>query len=369
VNRVVQKGSLPAKKSDPRVDFGRSNMPAFIAIGLAAVVIGVIVGFWNPLLNNAASVEGNIVDRLFGTMLGVATAIFIVVEAGLLYFIIKGRRRGDDDDDEEGLSFHGNTSLEIIWTAIPAALVTLTALGSYAVLTLIEQPQRDALKVEVTGQQFAWSFYYPSLDVTSSELHVPVGQQVALELHSKDVIHQFWIPAYRVKKDVMPDRVTQLTFTANREGTFPIVCTKICGAGHALMRSQVVAQKPADYDAWLADQANGATQLASGDPLAKGRQVFNQNGCNACHKLTDAKAGGTVGPSLDGIGTTAASIIADPSYKGQAKDAEGYIHESIVQPNAYIAPGYQPNIMPQGFGQQISAADLDALVKYLAAQK
>ncbi len=343
-------------------------MPAFIAIGLAAVVIGVLIGFWNPLMNNAASVEGSIVDRLFGTMLGVATAIFVVVEAGLLYFIITGRRRGDDDEDE-GLSFHGNTNLEIVWTAIPAALVTLTALGSYAVLSFIEQPQRNALRIEVTGQQFAWSFYYPSLDVTSSELHVPVGQQVLLELHSKDVIHQFWIPAYRVKKDVMPDRVTQLTFTANRAGTFPIVCTKVCGAGHALMRSQVVAQASDEYDAWLADQANGATQLASSDPLAKGRQVFDQNGCNACHKLTDAKAGGAVGPNLDGLGERAAKTITDPGYKGQAKDAEGYIRESIVQPNAYIAPGFQPNIMPQGFGQQISAADLDALVKYLAAQK
>jgi nitric oxide reductase subunit C len=136
------------------------------------------------------------------------------------------------------------------------------------------------------------------------------------------------------------------------------------------MRSQVVVQKPDDYDAWLSGLANGATQpAAANDPLAKGRQVFVQNGCNACHKLDDAKATGAAGPELNDIGTRAESRIKDAGYKGAAKDAEAYIRESVVQPNAFIAPSYQPGIMPQNFGTQLAQADLDALVKYLLAQK
>ncbi len=166
MNRVTAKGSLPAKQSDPRVDFTRSSVPVLVAIGVLAVVIGIVVGIWNPLLNHSASVEGALVDHLFGAMLGVATAIFVVVELSLLYFMITGRRRRGDDEDEEGLPFHGNTTLEIVWTIIPAALVTLTALASYGVLVINERPSADPITVEVTGQQFSWQFYYPSLDVT-----------------------------------------------------------------------------------------------------------------------------------------------------------------------------------------------------------
>jgi cytochrome c oxidase subunit 2 len=244
-------------------------------------------------------------------------------------------------------------------------------LGSYFVLDAIERPQPSAMTVEVTGRQFGWQFYYPSLDVRSPELRVPAGQQVLVKLHSADVIHQFWIPAFRLKKDVMPDRVTEVRFTGRQEGTYPIRCTKICGVGHSAMVSNVVVMKQADFDAWLGAQANpsiaGGGQAA--DPMAKGREVFLLQGCNSCHALKDANANGSVGPNLNDIGAKAESTIKDPGYTGQAETAEDFIKESIVAPNVYIAPGFPANVMPQDFGKQLSPDDLNALVQYLNAQK
>jgi cytochrome c oxidase subunit II len=247
----VNEAALPAETSDPLADFRRSNIRAAVVIGVIAVLFGAAIGYWNPVMNHAAAVQGDWVDLLFRVLLGIAATVFMVVEAVLLYSIIKFRSRGGEGDEDEGLPIHGHTGLEMLWTAIPAILVTATALASYGVLVINEAPQPNPIIVEVTGQQFAWSYYYPSLDVRTNELHVPVGQQVLARLTSKDVIHQFWIPAFRIKRDVMPDRVTEIRFTATQEGAYPIVCTKICGAGHSVMRSQVVVQKPDDYDAWL----------------------------------------------------------------------------------------------------------------------
>ncbi len=133
------------------------------------------------------------------------------------------------------------------------------------------------MPVEVKAFQYAWQFYYPEADVTSTELHIPVDRQIELKMRSNDVIHSFWVPEMRIKKDVMPDRVTETRITATETGSFPIVCTELCGAGHAVMRSQVVVQSDADFRAWLAGQQKAAAEAAAqpADPLARGRQVFN----------------------------------------------------------------------------------------------
>ena len=160
--------------------------------------------------------------------------------------------------------------------------------------------------MEVKGFQFAWQFYYPDEDITSSELHIPTDRQIHLKMRSNDVIHSFWVPEMRIKKDVMPDRVTETFITATEPGTYPIVCTELCGRrprGHAV---EVVVQSDAEFRAWLASQKTTAeaAEEAASDPLAQGRNVFNAAGCNACHALADAGAVGAVGPKLDGIGTS-----------------------------------------------------------------
>jgi cytochrome c oxidase subunit 2 len=185
-------------------------------------------------------------------------------------------------------------------------------------------------------------------------------------MRSTDVIHSFWVPKFRIKKDVMPDRVTEALITPTELGTFPIVCAELCGASHALMRANLVVQSAGDYQKWLAGQKAAAQQPAAApgappDEMAQGRQIFVQTGCGGCHALGDANAAGQVGPGLDGIGTRAAAALPGQSV-------EEYIRNAIVKPNDFVVAGYQP-IMPGAYGTMLSEADLDALVRYLLAQK
>jgi cytochrome c oxidase subunit 2 len=328
-------------------------------IGLVSVVGGFLVGLWNPLLNNSTTTEGARVDVLFALMLGIGTTIFLIVNGALLYSVIRFRSRSDDD---EGVASHGHMGLEILWTAIPAAIVTGLSLYSYIVLAVNEQEDPYALNVELTARQFGWEFYYPQEDVRSSDLHLPRGQQVLLKMRSADVVHAFWVPEFRMKKDLMPDRITEVRFTPDRNGTYPIVCSRICGVGHAFMRSNVVVEDASAFNNWLAQQSAGQAALASGDPLAAGRALYQRYGCNACHVLGDANATGQVGPGLDGIGTRAAGIVPGQS-------AEDYLREAIVDPNVHIVGGYQPNVMPQDYDARMSDQELEAMVQYLLLQK
>ena len=342
--------------------FDNTSKLVAIAIGVIAGVAGVVVGIVNPFMSNAASTEGTLIDDLFSITLGIATAVFVIVQGFLLYSIIRfGREPGDETDS---VPVRGNTRLEIFWTATPAIVVVFVGLLSYQVLADIERPRADQLTVEVKAIQYAWQYYYPEQDITTSELHIPQNRQVRLKLRSDDVIHSFWVPEFRIKKDVMPDRVTETFITGSELGTYPVVCAELCGAGHSVMRSQVVVESDASFQAWLASQGvarQQAAAAAAADPLAAGKQAFNVYGCNACHALASAGAVGALGPNLDGIGTRAGSTVAGQS-------AEEYIRTAIVKPAAHMAPDFA-DIMPKDYEQRATPADLDALVKYLLEEK
>jgi len=344
------------------VMFDTTSRLVAIVIGVVAVVAGLVLGISNPFLNRSVATEGSAIDQLFGLTLGIATVVFVIVQGFLLYSIVRFGRQPDDDTD--GPPVRGNHKLEIFWTVIPALTIFFVGFMSYQVLADIERPQDDALVVEVKGFQFAWQFYYPEQDVTAAEMHIPVDRQVHLKMRSNDVIHSFWVPEMRIKKDVMPDRVTEAFVTGTETGTYPIVCTELCGAGHAVMRSQIVIQSDADFRAWIASQQTTASQAASAaaDPMAAGRQLFNNSGCNACHVLADAGAAGALGPALDGY-----SAVAGTRVPGQP--AEEYTLEAIVKPNAHIVEGFPANLMPQDYGLRISEQDLDKLVTYLLGTK
>ncbi len=345
----------------PRAFDATSKLAAGV-IGILSVIAGIALGLGNPFLNRAASTEGALIDRLFSVTLGVATTVFVIVQGFLLYSIVRFNRKPGDESD--GLPIRGHTKLEVVWTAIPAIVVVFIGILSYQVLADIERPKGDALVVEVKGIQYAWEFYYPEYDLTTTELHIPVDRQVQLKLHSEDVIHSFWVPEFRIKKDVMPNQVTETYITGTKPGAYPIVCTELCGAGHALMRGQLVVESDAEYRTWIADQKAGVTAAAAAAPEsgAKGRELFNQNGCNACHALSDAQAMGAIGPNLDHIGTQ-----AEGQVPGQS--AEDYLRLAIVKPNDYVAPGNMADIMPQDYGLRIPEQDLAELVKYLMEMK
>jgi cytochrome c oxidase subunit 2 len=198
-------------------------------------------------------------------------------------------------------------------------------------------------------------------------------------MRSLDVIHSVFVPQFSQKEDIVPGLVTQLHITPTRLGTFPLECTELCGLGHSLMRTQAIVMEPTAFDAWLNQQEKGAAPPASSSSTttstsststtsttasssAAGLSVFNSYGCSGCHTLTAAKATGTVGPNLD-------KLVA---YAKQANQPlESFVHESIVNPDAYIQPGYQKGIMPTDFAQKLNPGQLDAVVGFLvqSAQK
>jgi len=340
---------------------------SFVELSLLAAVIAAAVtavAVLIPWLPVSASKQRDRIDLAFWLATGIAIMIFSVVAAAILYSVWRFRVHPDDDSD--GAPIHGHTALEIVWTAIPAALVTAIAIVSAIVLHDNGVAGKNPLRVQVTAQQFTWSFEYengPAKGTVSPDLYLPVDKPVLLEITSKDVIHSFWVPQFGQKQDAVPGQVNPLVITPTRLGTYPVICTELCGLGHALMRRQSIVMSQADFASkqWVKN-ITGTTPPAptppptTSGPSAAGKAVFAANGCAACHTLTAAAATGTVGPNLD-------KLPAEAKRAGQP--LESFVRESIVNPNAYVEPGFPKSTMPQNFGQTISKPNLAALVHYL----
>jgi cytochrome c oxidase subunit II len=311
-----------------------------VAVGGALALVAVLI----PWLPSADSEEAGPVDRVYWVVTIICIAIFALVAGVSVYAVWKFRAAPDDLDD--GSPIHGHTGLEVVWTAVPAALVTAISVYSGVVLTQIERIPKDHRVIEVTAQQFAWSFTYPEAKVTSGQLTLPIGETVELKLTARDVIHSFWVPEWRMKKDAVPGVQTNVVVTPSKLGTFTVVCTELCGLGHATMRAKAVVMTKQGYEDWLREQK----RLAAAAGSAQGKTLFTQQ-CGTCHVLADAGTAGEVGPDLDEV--------------LPGKDAD-FIHESIVDPNAEIAQGFaRPSAMPGNFGESLSQQQLDSLVEYL----
>jgi cytochrome c oxidase subunit 2 len=326
----------------------RGSLFQLIAIGVLIGGAVSAVALLIPWLPESASTERDRIDVIFWLVTGICIAIFAVVFAFSIFAYMKFRARPDDDSD--GPPIHGHTGLEIAWTAVPAVLVIVIGVASAIALAKNDHVPSDHMTVEVTAQQFAWSFKYPGQgDVTSTMLRLPLRRHVKLEIHALDVIHSFWVPEFGQKQDAVPGITTHLVITPTKLGTFPVICTELCGLGHALMRSEAIVMEPAAFDKWIADAKKGISGAGAG------KAVFDNNGCGSCHTFKPAGSNGTVGPDLDDLAASA---------KKAGKPLEQFVRESIVDPDAYIAPGYAPNVMPKTFST-LPKSQLDALVQYL----
>ncbi len=327
---------------------------AVVRIALVGVAVGVVTSLFAvfiPWLPTSASEEMDGIAFTFWFATVICIGIFALVMAVILYSVVAFRVRPDDDTD--GPPIHGHTGLEIVWTVIPAVLVTAISVVSAIVLAKNDDAGPNPLKVAVSAQQFAWSFKYPGADgPLSGKLVLPIHQSTVLSLTAADVIHSFWVPEFGQKQDAVPGITTRLVITPKRLGTFPVICTELCGLGHSTMRSEAIVLSRADYDKWLADQRSGAATQGSG-----GAGVFAAQGCGSCHALAAAGSTGQVGPSLDTL---------DAAAKKAGKPLEAYVRESIVQPDAYLAPGYQGGVMPKNYAD-LPQDQLDQLVRYLAS--
>jgi cytochrome c oxidase subunit 2 len=230
----------------------RGSIVQLVAIGTIAALIACAIALLLPWLPEPASREAGRIDFVFWFATAICILIFSLVAAVIIYAVWRFRVAPDDDSD--GPPVHGHTMLEVVWTAIPAAMVTAIAVVSAVVLSKNDAEGATPLIVRVHARQFTWAFAYPGSKREYPVLRLPVERSVVLRLHSDDVIHSFWVPQFSQKQDVVPGITTKLHITPTRVGTYPLVCTELCGVGHALMRSKTIVMTKAKFDNWLASR-------------------------------------------------------------------------------------------------------------------
>jgi len=259
------------------------------------------------------------IDNLLNPVMIIAGVVFLFVELGIVYLVIRFRRRKDDDGEELPSQTHGNLVLELGWTILPAVILAFVAVGTLATLfDLYEEPD-DALEIDVVGQQWWWDFQY---DVdgdgeydfrTPNEMVIPAGTPISLDITSRDVIHSFWIPALNGKRDAVPGRTHEWTLEADEPGTYWGQCTEYCGLSHANMRMRVVALPQDQYDAWLANQVEPA-EAATGDAVA-GEELFVSS-CTSCHQVRGLNDDYTGAATVSGTAPELTHLMTRSTFAG-----------------------------------------------------
>ena len=252
--------------AEPNMTGGRgtkTNVLQLVGIGVVASVLGIALGLAIDWFPTAASEEAGPIDTLWDVLLIFSVPVFVLVMVVVLYSVWRFRMR-PGEEDLDGPPIHGNTRLEIVWTAIPAILLVALCSYAYVVLTDIEEADARALNVRVVGEQFTWTFYYRAGDqqVASAQLYVPRGRQVNFTIQSKDVIHDFWVPAFRMKIDAVPGVNTNIRVTPKETGVYPVVCAELCGLGHAAMRQSAHVVETGEFAQWLEERASSARAAA-----------------------------------------------------------------------------------------------------------
>lgn len=291
------------------------------------------------------------VDSLFYFILGVSIFFFVIVIGAATYFTIKYRRRG-----EMGLASATveHATLEILWTVIPLAIVIVIFFFGFRVFIAENIAPKDPLEIKLTAQRWMWTFSYPNGSSSSNDLVVPAGKPVMLLMSSTDVIHSFYVPDFRIKQDVLPNRYTSVWFEAPDPGEHVITCAEYCGKGHSTMRGTVKVLSESDYAKWVTSNvANTASGLSPGKT---GEALYKSKGCNACH-TTDGTP--SVGPTFKGIYGTMVPLEGGK----QVKVDENYIRESVLEPQAKIVRGFQP-VMPT-FQGILTNNDIDAIIAFI----
>jgi cytochrome c oxidase subunit 2 len=366
-------------------------------VGVLLIAGGFIFAQAIPLIfPPEASAEAQQVDQLFRILLIIGGAIFLLVQ-GLLAFSV-WRFRAKPGDTSEGIVLHGNTTLEIVWTAIPAVIVFVLTILSYQVFWSIQAPKEGEVQIKAVGARFNWAFTYSaplsifpetldvstlppavqedlkddnSLTITSQELHTYVGQPIEMVMEPRDVIHSLWIPAFRIKQDLIPGRVTTVRFTPTIANTpdnpyYPIRCAELCGANHGVMTSVVVVHPDqAAFNEWVIPLMDAIVHPPT-DPVIVGHNLLASNvyPCFTCHVLNiDAVQPwvGNVGPALNGVADRAATSRSTTT----GLSAADYLYQSIHEPATYLVPGYGALMPPNLVTDE---CQLQAMVAYLCTQ-
>ena len=299
-----------------------------------------------PLFPELASTVAARVDALFFFLVAVSaffsTLIFLLVG----YFAIRYRR---PSDAERPRPIEGDLRLELLWTLIPLGITMVMFVWGASLYFTLSRPPAGALEISVVAKQWMWKYQHPQGQREINELHVPLGRPVRLIMTSEDVIHSFFVPAFRTKMDVLPGRYTATWFEATKAGEFHSFCAEYCGTQHSGMLTRVVVMNPAQYEKWLSGGGLRESLASAGERL------FQQLGCNTCHRADSAARG----PALEGLFGKPVQLQSGESMTAD----EAYIRESILNPNAKIVAGYQP-IMPT-FQGQVSEEGFLQIIAYI----
>jgi len=306
--------------------------------------------FWLP---KSASTFAPDVDWMFNFIMGVSIFFFGLIVVLMVVFVVRYRRRPDADPDSAPTH---STPLEIFWTTIPVLIVLFIFYQGFVTYMDMRTPPRFAYDINVVAAKWSWSFEYPN-GYVDNDLHVPVDQPVRLTMRSKDVIHSLFIPDFRVKMDVVPGRYSTIWFQAPDPGDYGLYCTAYCGTGHSDMLARVIVHKPGEFEKWLSEAANVVKRLP---PVEAGKYLFQRRGCPQCHSV-DGAAG--IGPTLKGIYGHEVKFTDGSS----ATVDDNYIRESILDPQAKIVAGFQPQM--QSFKGLLSDEQITAIIEYIKSLK
>ncbi len=303
-----------------------------------------------------ASTNAAEVDALYLFLVALCSLTAFGVIAAMTFFAIRYRRR---PGNEVGADIHGSTVLEIIWTAIPFVILMFVFAWGASLYFKLSRPPEDAMEVFVVGRQWMWKIQHMEGRREINTLHVPLGKPVKLTMTSEDVIHAFYVPAFRVKADVVPGRYTTLWFQPTQTGEFHLFCAEYCGTEHSRMGGSIIVMQPAEYEAWLAAAPGGGGLPSGGSasltPVQLGKKLFTEKACATCH----LPAPGGVGPVLVGIYGQQVELASGATVKVD----EAYIRESILTPLAKVVKGFPP-AMPT-FGGQLTEEQVMSLIAYV----
>ncbi len=309
--------------------------------------------FWLP---ERASTFADLVDPAFNLFYWVSVFFFVLITALIVIFVAKYMRKRPDQMASGQLTH--STVLETLWTVVPLVLVMgFFVIGMQGYLKMRIAPS-NAMTINVTGQKWSWSFRYPQgQGFVTDTLVVPLNEPVKLMMTSVDVIHSFFIPAFRQKADVIPNRYHSLWFQATKLGTFPVECTQYCGTNHSYMLSAVKVVDSKEFSTWLAasaDPSKGKT------PAEYGKELWTKRGCNACHTID---GGTSTGPTWKGIWNTQVKLADGSSVFVD----ENFIRESILEPGAKVVAGFQ-NVMPPYKGS-VGDKEIESIIAYIQSLK
>jgi len=302
---------------------------------------------WVPLFPEQASTFAWQVDALYAYLIVISIAFTIPIVAAIFFFAIKYREKEKFATPEE---MHGSIVLETVWSIIPFVISMTIFLGGAIVYYNQFRVPDDSMDVYVVGKQWMWKLQHGTGQREINELHVPVGRNVKLTMTTEDTLHDFSIPAFRTKADVVPGRYTYIWFNATKPGKYHLFCAEYCGLNHSGMGGYVYVMEQRDFDNWLSGTESGQT------PVEAGKDLFeNKLGCASCH------AGGADqrGAKLEGIFNKDVKLVGGQSVVAD----EAYIRNSILNPSAQIVEGFQP-IMPT-FKGQVTEEQLVSLVAYI----